>query len=267
MLPGTSVDTTEDGQPASRRSSCRSTTARATPTRRPSDDLSRQSRSPACRGPVGCVRPGRGCVSRPCAAAGPARACRSARCVSPCRAARATMPCRCARVAASAASGSRASTASMMAMCSGADWLGAAGVEGEAELVARGLRAQPLQQLGRGGVVAELADAAVEVLVQPRVLDEVAGCHGRLRSRRAAVAAARRPASVRFSAALRAHSVSSPMRTSTISTASSTLIARTRAPRLGTRSTSPSLVRLSSAVRTAAREASYRSLRSASIRR
>ena len=88
-----------------------------------------------------------------------------------------TMPWRCARVAASAASGSRASTASMIAMCSGSRLAGAAGMEREAELVARRLRAQPLEQLSRGGVVAELADAAVEVLVQPRVLDEVAGPH------------------------------------------------------------------------------------------
>ena len=37
----------------------------------------------------------------------------------------------------------------MIAMCSGADWRGAARVEREAELVARRLRAQPLEQLRR----------------------------------------------------------------------------------------------------------------------
>ena len=57
------------------------------------------------------------------------------------------------------------------------------------------------------------------------------------------------------------------MRTSRISIASSTEIARTRDPRLGSRSTSPSLASSSNAVRTVARLAAKVSLRSASIRR
>ena len=145
--------------------------------------------------------------------------------------------------------------------------LGALRARRELELVAHALRVQPPEHRRRrwrgGSAPAPAGRAAGAGASTPR---------GRLRRRhRPCPAGGARNSSISSSvtdaAVLAAQRPSTPMRTSRISIASSTEIARTREPLLGSRSTSPSLASSSSAVRTVARLAANVSLRSASIRR